>query len=143
MSNSDQQLIDLLYNNIYMQKIKCEYYFNKHISPDSMWNKHTDEHNIMELYIKKYKQFYIDKSNELIIKLIEIKNANINSYLTFNPEQYENLHTTDLNNINIIVNQINSKNINSILSDKISILFKPFNNIPIIFVDPTLLKHVV
>ena len=44
MSNNDQQLVDHLYNTIFVQQLRCNYFESvggKHAF-NSVWNKHTD-----------------------------------------------------------------------------------------------------
>ena len=53
MDTSEQKLVDFLYENIFAQKQRCDYFNNMRVQSNSLWNKHTDEKKILDNLIEK------------------------------------------------------------------------------------------
>ena len=92
MSNNDQQLVDHLFEQIFVQKLRCTHFdtINPNLSSNSVWNKSSDEKAILELTINKYKKYYQDKMEELKNVLTVKKDYDVSSYLTYDAEYYVN-----------------------------------------------------
>ena len=64
MSNNDQQLVDHLYNSIFIQKSRYDHFSLGGIQPvNSVWNKQSDEKAIFEKLVENYKDFYRKKAD--------------------------------------------------------------------------------
>ena len=81
MSNNDQQLVDHLYQQIVVQKQRCDHFDTMKPKPssESVWNKSRDETIILYIAVSKYKKYYQDKAaelkNKLFIKCIVLKRS--------------------------------------------------------------------
>jgi hypothetical protein len=111
--NVDQALVDMLYNSILSQNMRCTHFNN--ISPqpsmNSVWNKSIDEKKILGICIEQYKKYYYDKALIVRAKLEEIRDKAVSSYLTYNvvyyQQEYENRiaevekYETDIENMTL------------------------------------------
>lgn len=125
--NVDQALIDMLYNAILSQNMRCTHFNN--ISPqpsmNSVWNKSIDEKKILGICIEQYKKYYYDKALIVRTKLEEIRNKAVSSYLTYNvvyyQQEYENRiaevekYETDIENMTL--EHVLTKKLDSISSN--------------------------
>jgi len=141
MNNNDQQLVDYLYNQMIFQEFRCNHFIsNKQLPSNSIWNKHIDENKILSSMIEKYKKFYIDKVELLKIKLDEIKQVNVNSYLTYDTEYYITQYIQRIEEINKYITILNAKDFDSIKNDKLSNISDAIDlQFPDYLVNPTLL----
>ena len=73
MSNNDQQLVDHLFQQIFVQQLRCTHFDTVKPKPssNSVWNKSSDEIAILNLAVAKYKKYYQDKAEEVKTKLNE------------------------------------------------------------------------
>ena len=140
-SNRDQQLVDYLYNAIFVQKTRCNH-FNA-VGPqavNSVWNRHSDENKILNDMVENYKQYYIDKVEELKITLNKIKEDNVNSYLTYDPEYHINKYTERMEELDKYLVELENKTIDHISKEKLSFVSEEINSqFPDYMSDPTLL----
>ena len=141
MDSHDQKLVDLLYENVYSQKIRCEY-FNSlgSSSNNSVWNKHADEKKILDIMFKKYKKYYTDKAHSIKNSLLEVLERNVSSYLTYNVDYYINQNNDRMEEVNKYVVRLESMTINDIsnvdlsfISDELHALFPNFMPSPVLF----------
>lgn len=140
MDTSEQKLVDFLYENIFAQKQRCDYFNNMRVQSNSLWNKHTDEKKILDNLIEKYKDYYRNKIEEIKKKIQEQKEYNLNSYLTYNTEYYINRHNEQMEEINKYLTELNSKDIDFISKEKISSVSETIDNLfPNFMLSPTLL----
>ena len=139
MSNNDQQIIDHLYNTIYTQQIRCDQFYNGYQPTNSVWNRYTDEKKILDSLVHKYKKFYINKAEELKNKILEIKEYNTNSYLTYDLEFYINSYNNQLDQINKYISNVENINVELIKKDKLNSISKDLDLLfPGYLVSPTL-----
>lgn len=145
MSNNDQQLVDHLYNTIFTQQLRCNHFNNSgYQSHNSVWNKHPDEKKILNIMVENYKNYYKNKVEELKEKLLELKEININSYLTYNAEYYVNQYNERLEEINKYLVEIDLKTIDHIAKDKLNSISTVIDSdYPDFFATPTLLGRIV
>ena len=137
--NIDQQIIDCLYNNIYLQEIRCNK-FRTGIQANSVWNKYTEEKKILDTLIEKYKNFYKNKAQELRSKLFEIKENNIKSYFTYDSEFYTKKYDEQMSEITKYISEIDTQTLESIKKNKLNFISKDINDLfPSYIVTPTLL----
>lgn len=120
MSNIDQTLVDFLFNQIFTQYVRYEYFSTPNIQHNSIWNKSNDEKNILEDTIKLYKKYYSDKAEELKIKVSEQKEANITSYLTYDTEYYVNQYNDRMEEINKYLVNLENKSNEDIMKEKLN-----------------------
>ena len=140
MSNNDQRLIDHLYNAVCLQKLRCDYFYHTNQQPNSVWNKYTDEKKMLDINIISYKNFYKNKVEELKTKVTELKEQNINSYLTYNTEYYINQYNSLMEDINKYCVELETKTIENIQKEKLSYVSKNIEEIfPNFMVNPLLL----
>lgn len=140
MSNNDQQYVDFLFNNILVQQLRYEHFNTIKQHPNSVWNRSKDEKVVLDIMTQKYKDFYSSKADQIIIKLNEIKEANISSYLTYNRDYYVNQHKSLTDEVKKYKEELYNKPItikHSIISENIDKLFPGF------ITDPTLLDKAV
>lgn len=141
MSNNDQQLVDHLYNAIFVQQLRCNY-FNSigKQTENSVWNKHSDEKKILDIIVDKYKNFYKTKVEELKTKLNDIKEDNINSYLTYDKDYYINEYNQRIDELNKYLVELDARTLDHITKDKLSLLSEALDlQFPGYLVNPTLL----
>ena len=124
MSNNDQQIIDHLYNAIYIQKLRCDQFYNGYQATNSVWNRYSDEKKILDMFVDKYKNFYKNKAEELKKKVLDIKEYNIKSYLTYDVEFYVNSYNTQIDEINNYISHVESKTYELIKKDKLNSISK-------------------
>jgi hypothetical protein len=146
MSNTDQHLVDYLFEQIFVQKLRCTHFnsITQHISKNSVWNRHTDENKIMDNMLQKYKSYYRDKAEKMKIKLLELKQYNTSSYLTYDSEYYINKYNAQVEQVNKYIVELDNKNINHITTEKLSYISQEINLLfPSITPDPTLLGLII
>jgi hypothetical protein len=141
MSNNDQQLVDHLYNTIFVQKHRCDHFdFACNHAKNSIWNKYVDEKKILDNIVDKYKQYYKDKVESLKPKLDEMKEANIKSYLTYNKEYYISQYNKYMEEVTKYLVELKAKTFDHISKEKLSNISESLNLLfPGYMVDPTLL----
>ena len=141
MNDNEQQLVDHLYNTIFVQQLRCNY-FNSvgNQSNNSVWNKYSDEKKILDIMVEKYKNYYRIKAEDLKTKLYDMKEFNINSYLTYDKEYYLNEYNKRIDEINKYLVELNEKTIEHIFKDRLSCISDEVNiQFPDYLVDPVLL----
>lgn len=141
MSNNDQQLVDHLYNTIFVQKLRCKHFnsVGQHAS-NSVWNKHSDEKKILDKMVDQYKKYYKDKVEDLKTKLHDIKEANVNSYLTYDTEYHVNQYTQSVEELDKYLVELDAKTFDHVAKDKLSIVSKAIDaQFPGFMTVPTLL----
>jgi hypothetical protein len=140
MCNNDQQLVDHLYNAIFVQYLRCNYFNFSGQQPNSVWNKHTDEKKILDTMVNTYKNFYKTKVEKLKTKLNDIKENNINSYLTYDKEFYVNEYTNRIKELDKYLIELDARTFVHIANDKLSSLSEALDlQFPGYLVNPTLL----
>lgn len=137
MNINDQQLVDHLYNQIFTQQTRFNY-FNKistqHVN--SVWNKTSDENEILKNMVEHYKKYYINKTLEIKVQLENNKNDNISSYLTYDPKYYIDEYNSNIEDIDKYISKLKLKNIDNIdedfsqISENVDKLFPSFLKIP-------------
>lgn len=137
MNINDQQLVDHLYNQIFTQQTRFNY-FNKistqHVN--SVWNKTSDENEILKNMVEHYKKYYINKTLEIKVQLENNKNDNISSYLTYDPKYYIDEYNSNIKDIDKYISELKLKNIDNIdedfsqISENVDKLFPSFLKIP-------------
>ena len=139
--SSDQQLVDHLYNTIFVQKHRCDHFdFGCKNATNSIWNKYTDEKKILDNMVEKYKKYYKDKAEELKPKLHVIKESNINSYLTYDKEYYTQQYNKQIEDLNKYIEEVDSKTLDHITKEKLSNIPESLSLFfPGYMIDPTLL----
>lgn len=141
MSNNDQLLVDHLYNAIFVQQLRCNH-FNSvgQQASNSVWNKHADEKKIIDNMVDQYKKYYKDKVEKLKNQLHDIKEANINSYLTYDTEYHISLYNQRMEELNKYLVELDAKTLDHIANDKLSSLSEALDlQFPGYLVDPSLL----
>ena len=141
MSNNDQLLVDHLYNAIFVQQLRCNH-FNSvgQQASNSVWNKQADEKKIIDNMVDQYKKYYKDKVEKLKNQLHDIKEAKINSYLTYDTEYHISLYNQRMEELNKYLVEIDAKTLDEIANDKLSSLSEALDlQFPGYLVDPSLL----
>jgi hypothetical protein len=140
MSNTeDQKLVDFLYENIFTQKLRCDY-FNMGVQTNSVWNKYTDEKQLLDNMVDKYKKYYQNKAEEIRKKLGEQKEYDITSYLTIDTDYYINQYNDRIEELEKYLVELECKTFDHIAKDKLSSISKKIDSLfPGYMVDPTLL----
>lgn len=144
MNSIDQKLVDFLYENIFTQKIRCDH-FNTLVPQlaNSIWNKHTDEQKILDRMVQKYKKYYHDKAEEIREKLIEQKESNVTSYLTYDADYYINQYIERDEEITKYLVDLDSKTFDYIVNNKLSCISDTISKLfPYHIVDPLLLGKI-
>ena len=142
MSNKDQQLVDHLFQQIFVQQLRCTHFDTVKPKPsyNSVWNKSSDEAAILNLAIDKYKRYYHDKAEEVKIKLSEKKEYDVSSYLTYDTEYYINEYNARVEEVKKYIVDLESKTFEQIAKDDLSVISEQINAIyPSFMVKPTLL----
>ena len=143
MNINDQQIVDHLYSQIFMQQFRYNY-FNKITSKqhiNSVWNKTSDEKEILKSMVESYKNFYKNKAEYIKTQLEIIKNHNITSYLTYNTEYYVNEYNSQVEDVDKYLSELKSKTIDNIDDDLSHISENVDKLFPYMFNIPTLLGH--
>ena len=136
----EQQLIDNLYNAIYLQEIRCNQYITSVKQVNSVWNKYPDEKKFLDILVEKYKNFYKNKATELKTKVLEMKEYNIKSYFTYDSDFYNNLYSNQIQQIDKYVTDVESKTLEFIKKNKLTFISKDIDELfPLYLVSPTLL----
>lgn len=141
MSNNDQLLVDHLYNAIFVQQLRCNH-FNSvgQQASNSVWNKQADEKKIIDNMVDQYKKYYKDKVEKLKNQLHDIKEANINSYFTYDTEYHVSLYNQRMEELNKYLVELDAKTLVEIANDKLSSLSEALDlQFPGYLVDPSLL----
>jgi len=122
MSINDQLLVDYLFQQIYVQKLRCTH-FNKlsKKSPCDM-NETKNEKNILNLVIENYKEYYKNKAKQLKKELGELKEYNVNSYLTYNTEYYINEYNDRIEEINKYLVELDRRTLENFIKDDLSVV---------------------
>lgn len=140
MNTSDQKIVDVLYENIFAQQQRCDYFNKLGFQPNSVWNKYPDEKNILDNMVARYKKYYHDKANEIKNKLEEQKEYNVSSYLTYDPEYYINKYNDRVEEINKYLVDLDSKTLEHIAKDEMSFISEEIDKqFPDYIRNPTLL----
>jgi hypothetical protein len=141
MSNNDQQLVDYLYNTIFVQQLRCNHFISLgKQANNSVWNKHVDEEKILYLMIDKYKNYYKTKIDIMKTKLNELKSCNVNSYLTYDTEYYVNEYNKRIEETDKYLLELDKKTFDEISKDKLSSVSESIDFLfPGYILDPTLL----
>ncbi len=141
MSNKDQQLVDYLYNAIFVQQQRCKYFnSNGKQSNNSVWNKYSDEKKILDIMVENYKNYYKNNVEELKTKLHNIKEANVNSYLTYDKDYYVNEYTKRIEELDKYLVELDKKSFEDISKNKLSYLSEELElQFPNYLPDPVLL----
>lgn len=125
MNSTDQQYIDLLYGQIFGQHLRYTHY--NAISPQppstSVWNKTKDEKIILDNFVEKYKNYYIRKIKDLKSKLKDLKEHNVNSYLTYDADYYVKEYIQRTEEVDKYILELEVKTVDTILSSKLG--FEP------------------
>jgi len=138
----EQSKVDILYNGILLQKIRYDHF--KSVAPTtqpiSIWNRSNDEKKMLDILIEKYKSYYINKAEELKVKLAEIRDYNTSSYMTYNKSYYLTEYTTRFDEVNRYIEHIRAKTIIEILNDKLGIVSEHIESMfPRYMANPTLI----
>jgi len=137
--NIDQQIIDYLYNSIYLQEIKCNQ-CKTCIQVNSVWNKYTEEKKFLDTLVEKYKNFYKNKVVELKKKIFEIKENNIKSYFTYDSEFYTKKYDEQMAEITKYIRDLDSYTLQEIKTKNLNFISKDIDDLfPSYMVIPTLL----
>ena len=143
MNINDQQIVDHLYSQIFIQQFRYNYFNNitskQHIN--SVWNKTSDEKEILKSMVESYKNFYKNKAEYIKTQLEIIKNHNITSYLTYNTEYYVNEYNSHVEDVDKYLSELKSKTIDNIDDDLSHISENVDKLFPYMFKIPTLLGH--
>ena len=140
MSNNDQQLVDHLYSTIFVQLHRYNYFDVAKLANNSVWNKKTDEKYILDDLVNKYKKYYKDKAELLKLKLYDIKQLHINSYLTYDEDYYISQYNQRIEEVNRYISDIDTKTLDYITKNRLSYISESITEqFPSFLVDPTLL----
>ena len=140
MSNNDQQLVDHLYNIIFVQQLRFNHFNSVGQSNNSVWNKHSDEKKILDTMVENYKNYYKTKVEDLKTKLYDLKEVNVNSYITYDKEYYVNEYKQRIEELNKYLVELDTKTLDHISKDKLSFLSEELElQFPDYLVDPVLL----
>lgn len=142
MSNNDQHLVDHLFEQIFTQQSRMIHFdsISQRMSNNSVWNKSGDEKAILDMMVKKYKQYFINKVEKMKTKLNEIKENNVNSYLTYDPEYYINEYNERMGEINKYLTELDARTLDHLAKDKLSFVSEKIELLfPGFICDPTLL----
>lgn len=144
MNSIDQKLVDFLYENIFTQQQRCDYFNTVGVQVNSVWNKYADEKKILDNTVAKYKKYYQDKAEEIKTKLEEQKEYNVSSYLTYDPEYYVNEYNERVEEVKKYLAELDCKTLDHIAKDKLSSISEKIDQLfPGYIVDPTLLGKLV
>lgn len=142
MSNKEeQQLVDHLYNTIFVQQQRCDYFnSNGKQASNSVWNKYSDEKKILDIMVENYKNYYKTKVEDLKAKLHDLKETNVNSYLTYDKEYYMNEYTKRIEELDKYLVELDAKTLEHISRNKLSYLSETLEfQFPNYLLDPILL----
>ena len=142
MSNNDQQLVDHLFQQIFVQKLRCTHFntINPKPSSNSVWNKSSDEKAILELTINNYKKYYQNKIEELKKILSDKKDCDVSSYLTYDSEYYVNEYNDRNEEIKKYLAELETKTFEEISTKDLTIVSEQLNVLyPNFISKPTLL----
>ena len=142
MSNKDQQLVDHLFEQIFVQKLRCTHFdtINPNLSSNSVWNKSSDEKAILELTINNYKKYYQHKIEELKNVLTERKEYDVSSYLTYDTDYYVNEYNDRNEEIKKYLVELETKTFEDISTNDLTIVSEQLTAMyPTFMCKPTLL----
>ena len=119
---AEQNLVNHLYNSIFTQKKRCNYYQTMGCSTsNSVWNKSFDETKILDVMVESYKGYYKDKAEEIRIKLDDIKETNVKSYLTYDTEYYINEYNDRIAELNKYLVELDTKTLEDVQKNPLSL----------------------
>jgi len=141
MSSVDQRLVDYLFEQIFVQKLRC---INYNLDSQTTTNKSKKitrlENKILDKMVEKYKEYYKNKALKIKEKLGELKEANLNSYLVFDTNYYINQHDERIKQIDEYLADLETKTLKDISKEKLSHISDDIDTLYPNFVsDPTLL----
>lgn len=142
MSNNDQLLVDHLYNAIFVQQLRCNH-FNSvgQQATNSVWNKQADEKKILDNMVNQYKKYYKDKVEELKTQLLEHKEYNVSSYLTYDTEYHVSQYNQRMEELNKYLVELDAKTFHQITNYKLSSVSEAVDlQFPGYISDPSLLE---
>jgi hypothetical protein len=142
MSNKDQQLVDHLFQQIFVQQLRCTHFdtLNPKPSSNSVWNKSSDETAILNLAVTKYKKYYQDKAEEVKTKLSDKKEYDVSSYLTYDTEYYVNEYNARVEEVKKYLVELENKTFEQIAKDDLSVVSEQLEALyPYFMAKPTLL----
>ena len=146
MSKTDQRLVDYLFEQIFVQQLRCNYFISiaPQASANSIWNRHSDENKILNIMVEQYKQYYKNKASQIKNKLADIKEQNISSYLTYDTDYYINQYNDRIEQVKKYLVELDTRTIDNISKDKLSHISDEIDELfPGFISDPTLLGLVV
>ena len=121
MSNNDQQLVDHLYNAIFVQQLRCNHFESSGQQPaTSIWNRYIDEKKILNATVEQYKNYYKNKIDTLKTELHVLKELNISSYLTYDTEYYINEYNSRMEELEKYIVELDSKSFTQITENTLS-----------------------
>jgi hypothetical protein len=134
----DQSFIDQVYYNIFEQTLRYnQFYINLHSS--SVWNKAIGEKNVLESLITIYKKFYEDRAEEIRIKIGEIKEVNVNSYMTYDCEYHINKYNDRISEVNKYLITLEALTYEDVMDAKLGVISEEIELLfPKYIVTPTL-----
>jgi hypothetical protein len=141
MSNNDQLLVDHLYNMIFVQQLRYKHFnLTGQRVNNSVWKKNADEKKILDNMVGQYKKYYKDKVDTLKTRLLDIKEVNVNWYLTYDTEYHVSQYNQRMGELDKYLVELDAKTFDHIAKDKLSFLSEVFDSqFPGYLVDPTLL----
>lgn len=145
MSSTDQHLVDYLFEQIFVQRLRCTHFnsISPQTSTNSIWNRHSDEIKILDLMVQQYKKYYINKAEQIKTKLADIKENNISSYLTYDTEYYINQYNDRVEQVKKYLVELDAKTNDHISTDKLSHISSEIDELfPNFISDPTLLGRI-
>ena len=117
----DQQIIDLLYNAVYVQHLRYSHYNSMQLQ--GQWNsRFHDETIILNTFVEKYKKYFITRCQELSKLITETKQYNTESYLTINTEFYLTQYEEHITELKKYTDKVNAINVHDILTTDLSSL---------------------
>jgi hypothetical protein len=141
MINNDQQFVDYLYNNIFVQLLRFNHFDSAgKQSTNSIWNKYSDEKKILDIFVDRYKKYYKNKAESLKPILHKIKETNIHSFLTYDIDYHILQYNTRIEEIDKYLSELEFQTLNHISKHKLSFISETLNTqFPGYLSDPTLL----
>lgn len=142
MSNNDQQLVDHLFQQIFVQKLRCTHFNTVQPSPsvNSVWNKSSDETKILDMAVNNYKKYYQDKADALKTYIEEKKGYDVSSYFTYDTKYYIKEYDDRVNEVNEYIVVLDNKTVDQIATDDLSLVSEKVNALyPDFMAKPTLL----
>jgi hypothetical protein len=134
----DQSFIDQVYYNLFEQTLRYnQFYINLH--SNSVWNKSIGEKNVLESLVKIYKKFYYDKAEEIRIKIGQIKQVNVNSYMTYDCEYHVNQYNDRIAEVNKYIVKLDAITYEDVMDSELGVISEEIELLfPKYLVTPTL-----